>query len=60
MAAGHPVQPLFQPDELQALDEWRRAQPNPPTRSAALKTLAFIAMRGAAEVEDKDRRASKK
>ena len=60
MPAGHPVQPRFQQHELQALDDWRRAQPNPPTRSAALKTLAFITMRGAAEVEDKDRRAPKK
>jgi len=60
MPAGHPVQPRFQQHELQALDDWRRAQPNPPTRSAALKTLAFIAMRGAAQVEDEDKRASKK
>jgi hypothetical protein len=60
MPAGHPIQPRFHPEELKALDEWRRGQPNPPTRSAALKTLAFIAMHGAAHVEDKERRAPKK
>jgi Transposase IS116/IS110/IS902 family/Beta-lactamase superfamily domain len=49
----------FKPDELNDLDCWRRAQPNPPTRGGALKTLAFIAMRRAAHDNREDERARK-
>jgi hypothetical protein len=58
--AGHPVQARFKPDELSDLDEWRRSQPNPPTRGGALKILAFMAIRVAAEAGNRDRRAPKK
>jgi hypothetical protein len=57
MSTGHAIQARFKPDELNDLDRWRRAQPNPPTRGAALKTLAFIAMRGTTQ---EDKRASEK
>jgi hypothetical protein len=57
MSTGHPVQARLKPDELSDLDEWRRSQPNPPTRGGALRKLVSIALRSA-ELQHKDRRAS--
>jgi hypothetical protein len=55
MSAGHPVQARFKPDELNDLDEWRRSQPNPPTRGGALKQLVGIALRSA-QLQEKEQR----
>jgi hypothetical protein len=53
--AGHPVQARFKPDELHDLDEWRRSQPNQPTRGGALKQLVSIALRSA-QLQHKEQR----
>jgi hypothetical protein len=45
MSAGHAIQVRVKEDELRDLDEWRRSQSNPPTRGAASKQLASIALR---------------
>jgi hypothetical protein len=47
MSGGHAIQVRFKEDELSDLDQWRRSQLNPPTRGAALKQLAGIALRSA-------------
>jgi len=39
MAAGTPVQVRLSDDERDALDQYRRAFPNPPTRGRAVRDL---------------------
>jgi hypothetical protein len=60
MSAGFPIQVRLQSDERDALDRWRRQQPNPPTRSGALRELARAALRNSMSSHDEsdDERAS--
>jgi hypothetical protein len=46
MSVGKPVQVRLQDDELCALDSYRRAKLNPPSRGRALRELARIALLG--------------
>jgi hypothetical protein len=39
MPAGYPLQVRLQLDELNAVDEYRRAQTNPPSRGEAVRRL---------------------
>jgi hypothetical protein len=60
MSAGTPIQVRLQKDELDVLDRYRREQPDPPTRSRALKELARAALRSSTSSHDEsdDARAS--
>jgi hypothetical protein len=44
MPVGKPVQVRLQEDELRALDEYRRARANPPTRGGAGRELICSAL----------------
>jgi hypothetical protein len=48
MPAGTPVQVRLPDEELSALDRYRREKQNPPSRSRALRELAYIALFGSA------------
>jgi hypothetical protein len=39
MLAGYPVQVRLQPEELSAVDEYRRSYANPPSRGEAVRRL---------------------
>jgi len=39
---GEPVLVRLQPDQLAILDDWRRKQPDLPTRAEALRRLAGL------------------
>jgi hypothetical protein len=41
---GELVGTRFQPDLLQLIDEWRREQPDPPTRPEAIRRLVSKAL----------------
>jgi hypothetical protein len=60
MAAGIPIQVRFQHDELGVLDDYRRKQPNPPSRGKALRDLARAALHGAMAARYDDRPTSPK
>jgi len=44
MPAGTPVQVRLQDEEREALDSYRREQPNPPSRAAAARELIRYAL----------------
>jgi hypothetical protein len=41
---GTPVQVRLQPEPLDAVDEWRRQQPDLPNRAEALRRLTTLAL----------------
>jgi hypothetical protein len=45
---GTPVRVRLQPDQLAALDTWRAAQPGPPSRPEAIRTLMERGLKGEA------------
>ena len=50
-----PIQGRFRPDQVKQIDEWRRSQPDLPTRGSAVKQLACIALRSEAAHRQDDR-----
>ena len=55
MPASVPIQGHFRPDQAQKIDEWRRSQPDLPTRSSAVKRLVCMALRSEAAHRQDDR-----
>ena len=58
MPASFPIQGRFRLDQLKQIDEWRRSQPDLPTRGSAVRRLTCIALRSEAAVQREDERAS--
>lgn len=50
-----PIQGRFKLDQVKQIDEWRRSQPDLPTRGSALKKLACIALRSETAHRQDDR-----
>jgi hypothetical protein len=45
MPAGYPLQVRLQPEELSAVDEYRRSYTNPPSRGEAVRRLTRAALK---------------
>jgi hypothetical protein len=58
MPAGTPVQVRLQRDELEAIDQRRRNQPNPPTRGSELRKLIRAALFDSTSSRNKDEEAA--
>jgi hypothetical protein len=52
-----PIQGRFRADQIKQIDEWRRSQPDLPTRGSAVRRLTCIALR-AEGAQREDERAS--
>jgi hypothetical protein len=52
MPASVPIQGRFRPDQIKQIDEWRRSQPDLPTRGSAVRRLTCIALRSEGARED--------
>jgi hypothetical protein len=57
MPTSVPIQGRFERDHIKQIDEWRRLQPDLPTRGSAVKRLTCIALRSEAVQRD-DKRTS--
>jgi hypothetical protein len=52
-----PIQGRFKLEQLKQIDDWRRAQPDLPTRGSAVRRLTCIALRSEG-AQREDERAS--
>jgi hypothetical protein len=57
MPTSVPIQGRFERDHVKQIDEWRRSQPDLPTRGSAVKRLTCIALRSEV-AQREDERAS--